>query len=34
MLEKNNLTMFVDFYELTMSNVYLKNGLKDQKSIF
>ena len=30
MLEKINLTMLVDFYELTMANGYFENGLKDQ----
>ncbi len=34
MLEKNNLTMLVDFYELTMANGYLKNDLKDQIAYF
>lgn len=34
-LEDNrNLTMLMDFYELTMSNGYLVKGLKDQKVVF
>jgi len=29
-MEKENLTMLVDFYELTMGNGYFKQGLKDK----
>lgn len=32
--EKKNLTMLTDFYELTMANGYLENGLKDQVAYF
>ena len=31
---KRNLTMLVDFYELTMSNGYLVNGMKDKIVVF
>lgn len=34
MLEKLNLTMLVDFYEFTMANGYLVNGMADQISYF
>ena len=33
-LDKRNLTMLVDFYELTMANGYLKNGMKDKVACF
>ena len=29
-----NLTMLTDFYELTMSNGYLNNGMKDTVAVF
>lgn len=29
-----NLTMLVDFYELTMANGYLEMGLKDKRAVF
>ena len=32
--EKLNLTMLCDFYELTMSNGYFKNGYKDRICYF
>ncbi len=32
--DKRNLTMLMDFYELTMSNGYFVKGLKDQKVVF
>jgi len=32
--ERRNLTMLVDFYELTMSNGYLVNGLGDRVAVF
>ena len=32
--EKLNMTMLCDFYELTMSNGYFKNGYKDRTVIF
>ncbi len=31
---QRNLTMLLDFYELTMSNGYLANGLQDQVAVF
>ena len=34
MNEKLNLTMLCDFYELTMSNGYFKNGMKDRITYF
>ncbi len=34
MLEKLNLTMLVDFYEFTMANGYLVNGLGDEIAYF
>jgi len=34
MSEKLNLTMLCDFYELTMSNGYFKNGMKDRITYF
>ncbi|MFA5527690.1 MAG: nicotinate phosphoribosyltransferase [Peptostreptococcales bacterium] len=33
-MQKMNLTMLVDFYELTMGNGYFKNGLKDKIAYF
>jgi nicotinate phosphoribosyltransferase len=30
MMEKLNLSMLTDFYELTMANGYFQNGLKDK----
>lgn len=33
-MKKENLTMLTDFYELTMANGYLENGLKDKKACF
>lgn len=33
-MEKINLTLLTDFYELTMANGYLKNGLKDKVVYF
>lgn len=33
-LESRNLTMLMDFYELTMANGYLKNGMKDKIAWF
>ena len=32
--ERRNLTMLVDFYELTMSNGYLANGIGDKVAVF
>ena len=32
--DERNLTMLMDFYELTMSNGYFVKGLKDQKVVF
>jgi putative nicotinate phosphoribosyltransferase len=34
MLDNNNLTMLTDFYELTMANGYLQNGLGDRIAVF
>ncbi|MBQ6798244.1 MAG: nicotinate phosphoribosyltransferase, partial [Oscillospiraceae bacterium] len=34
MNDKLNLTMLCDFYELTMSNGYFKNGMKDRITYF
>lgn len=34
MSEKRNLTMLMDFYELTMSNGYFVKGLKDIMVVF
>ena len=31
---KLNMTMLCDFYELTMSNGYFRNGMKDQICYF
>jgi len=33
-LSGNNLTMLTDFYELTMANGYLQNGMKDKVAYF
>jgi nicotinate phosphoribosyltransferase len=33
-MDKINLTMLTDFYELTMANGYLQNGLKDRIAYF
>ncbi|MDP4182010.1 MAG: nicotinate phosphoribosyltransferase [Bacillota bacterium] len=33
-VDKMNLTMLTDFYELTMANGYLKNGFKDKIAYF
>lgn len=33
-MDKMNLTMLTDFYELTMANGYLKNSLKDKQVYF
>lgn len=33
-LESRNLTMLVDFYELSMANGYFTNGLKDKIAHF
>jgi nicotinate phosphoribosyltransferase len=33
-MEKINLTMLTDFYEITMANGYFKNGLKDKIAYF
>ena len=32
--DERNLTMLMDFYELTMSNGYFVKGLKDKKVVF
>lgn len=32
--QQRNLTMLADFYELTMANGYLQNGLKDKITVF
>lgn len=34
LLAARNLTMLVDFYEMTMANGYLENGLKDVQTCF
>lgn len=34
MIERINMTMLTDFYELTMANGYLENGMKDQIAYF
>lgn len=34
MIERINMTMLTDFYELTMANGYLEKGLKDQVAYF
>jgi len=33
-VDKRNLTMLADFYELTMANGYFQNGLKDKTAYF
>ncbi len=33
-MDKMNLTMLTDFYELTMANGYFQNGLKDKQAYF
>lgn len=33
-LKSSNLTMLVDFYELTMAHGYFENGMKDQIAYF
>jgi nicotinate phosphoribosyltransferase len=33
-MDKQNLTMLTDFYELTMTNGYIENNLKDKISYF
>lgn len=33
-MEQKNLTMLTDFYEITMANGYLQNGLKDKIAYF
>lgn len=33
-MDKMNLTMLTDFYELTMANGYFRNGLKDKQAYF
>ncbi|HEY8462430.1 MAG TPA: nicotinate phosphoribosyltransferase [Bacillota bacterium] len=33
-MERINLTLLTDFYELTMANGYLRNGMKDQIAYF
>ena len=32
--ETHNLTLLMDFYELTMANEYLENGLQDKIAYF
>lgn len=32
--ESNNLTMLVDFYEITMANGYFEHGMKDKIAVF
>ncbi len=34
LMDKMNLTMLTDFYEITMANGYLQNGLKDKIAYF
>ena len=34
MKNERNLTMLVDFYELTMANGYLENGFEDKEAVF
>lgn len=34
MIKRDNLTMLVDFYELTMANGYLENGMGDEIAYF
>ncbi|MEG1943752.1 MAG: nicotinate phosphoribosyltransferase, partial [Angelakisella sp.] len=33
-LNKRNLTMLADFYEFTMANGYLENGIGDREVVF
>jgi nicotinate phosphoribosyltransferase len=33
-MDKRNLTMLTDFYELTMGNAYLENGVGEQEVVF
>lgn len=33
-MDKMNLTMLTDFYELTMANGYFQNGLKGKQAYF
>jgi nicotinate phosphoribosyltransferase len=33
-MDKMNLTMLTDFYELTMANGYFQNGLKEKQAYF
>ena len=33
-MDRENYTMLCDFYELTMSNGYFQNGMKDQICYF
>ena len=33
-MEKRNLTLLTDLYQLTMMNGYLKEGYKDQIAVF
>lgn len=33
-MEKMNLTLMTDLYQLTMSNAYFLNGIKDEKMVF
>ena len=34
MIERINMTMLTDFYELTMANGYFEKGMKDQIAYF
>ena len=34
MIEKLNLTMLTDYYEITMANGYFNSGIKDQICYF
>lgn len=34
MIERINMTMLTDFYELTMANGYLEKGMQDQIAYF
>lgn len=34
MMEKRNLTMLTDFYELTMANGYLESGMAEDMACF
>ena len=33
-MDRTNLTMLTDFYEITMANGYFKNGMKDKIAYF